>query len=116
MFPYYSTLLVVHNPRDGTIHRQLASLESMPDSPFSSRLGCIARSCWESLCERLPAVRVRDLVPSGGSAYGDDQNPSRTAPLHGLRAAAPSVGRTPPGLNLSDTVGRCSANEENESV
>ncbi len=44
------------------------------------------------------------LIPYGGRVYDSGQNPSRTPPLHGLRTAGPSLGRTPPGRNLSAVV------------
>jgi len=54
------------------------------------------------------------LISSGHRGYGVGRNLSRTPPLHGLRTADPSMGRTPPGQNPADAVGKITCYRGNE--
>ena len=55
--------------------------------------------------EPVIILSARGLISFGPPAYVTGQNPSRTPPLRGLRTAGPSLGRAPPGRNLTGGVG-----------
>jgi len=78
-------------------------------------LQCIDRGPWQQVNVVLPAIQVAtELNSSGQPGCGLGRNPSRTPPLHGLRTADPSMGRTPPGPNPADAEGKMPCYRGNE--
>ena len=57
---------------------------------------------------------VTEPISPGRPACDVGQNLSRTPPLHGLRTAGPSMGRTPLGQNPADSVGKMPCYRGNE--